>query len=78
MTQDTAGTYKVDVDRLSGSLVVKEIAPIAATEEIADTPAPVSEPNWWLVGGIIASVVVAGLVLYLLVWRKRGTAKSGS
>ena len=33
-------------------------------------------PDWWLIGGIIAICVVAGLAVYFLVWRKRGAAKN--
>ena len=38
-------------------------------------PPPVTTPpspvNWWLVGGIIASVTAAGTMVYLLWWRLR-------
>jgi hypothetical protein len=34
----------------------------------APTPKPV---NWWLIGGIIAGVVVIGLLVYFLWWRRR-------
>jgi hypothetical protein len=29
-------------------------------------------PNWWLIGGIIAAIIAAFLLLYFYVWRKRG------
>jgi len=31
--------------------------------------------NWWLIGGIIAAVVAAGLLVYFYVWRKRGVSR---
>lgn len=31
----------------------------------------VAKVNWWLIGGIIAAVVVAGLLVYFLRWRRR-------
>ncbi len=52
------GNYTVDVDGLSGSFTVVAL---------------VKPPgiNWPLIGGIIASVVVVGLVIYFLVVRRR-------
>ena len=31
--------------------------------------------SWWLIGGIIAAVVAAGLLVYFYVWRKRGVSR---
>lgn len=58
-----AGTYSVDVDGLTGSFTVKEkpVVPVV--------PKPV---NWPLIGGIIAAVVIAGLVVFFLVRRRTG------
>jgi len=60
VTRDVAGTYDVDVDGESGQFTVREAG-----------PAP-SGPNWPLFAGIIVAVaVIAGLLVYFLVLRKR-------
>jgi len=59
LTRDEPGTYSVSVDGLSGSFTVV---------------LPVKPPgvNWPLIGGIIGGVVVvAGLLYYFLVFRRR-------
>jgi len=63
ISRDIAGTYSVDVDGLTGSFTVKEkpVVPVV--------PKPV---NWPLIGGIIAAVVIAGLVVFFLVRRRTG------
>ncbi|GAI11022.1 unnamed protein product, partial [marine sediment metagenome] len=59
VTRDEPGTYSVSVDGLSGGFTV-----------IVVTPPP--GINWPLVGGIIGGVVVvAGLLYYFLVFRRR-------
>ena len=57
--KDAAGTYTVNIDGLSGTLVVK--APPV------EVPAPI---NWPLIGGIIAAVVVIALIIFFLVRRR--------
>lgn len=107
ITGDTVGTYMVDIDRLSGSFVVKEkveslttpppippaiTSPAKPSAEPKLPPAPESsqaeqpltepsptpplpplpseEPtNWLMVGGIIAGVVVFGLLIFFLIRR---------
>jgi PKD repeat protein len=60
VSRDVAGTYDVDVGGQTGEFTVRESG-----------PAP-SGPNWPLIGGIIGAVVViAGLLVYFLVVRKR-------
>jgi len=59
VSKDTAGTYSVDVNGLTGSFTVKEVA------------APVKPINWPLIGGIIAAVVVIGVGLGVFFWMRR-------
>ena len=58
-SKDVAGTYKVKADGLSGTFTVK--AP--------PVPVPPKPINWWLIGGIIAGVIVIGTVVFLVVRR---------
>jgi len=58
ITKDTAGTYTANVDGLSGSFEVREAA------------VPAKPVNWPLLSGIIAGLIVAGLLTFFLV-RKR-------
>ena len=63
VTREEADTYAVTVDGLSGSFTV--VAPVVV---------PPAKPgiNWALIGGIIGGVViVAGLLYYFLVFRRR-------
>jgi len=59
VTKDTVDTYAVDVNRLTGSFMVKE------------KPEEVVPPgfNWPLIGGIIGGAIVVGLLIFLLVRR---------
>ncbi len=60
--KDVAGTYAVNVDGQSGTFTVKVAAP---------PPLPPVKPiNWWLIGGIIAGLVIVGLLIYFLVRRQ--------
>jgi len=73
VVNDTEGSHAVDVNGKVGQFTV--IAPPPSTP----TPAaalPVQPPTKWpLIGGIIAGcvVVIAGLMVYFFVWRKRST-----
>ena len=53
-SKDTAGTYLVDVNGLTGSFEVKQ--PLSPAKPI----------NWWLIGGIIAAVAIVAFVIFLL------------
>jgi len=65
-SKDIAGTYLVEVDGLSGSFIVKEKPVIPVIPPVI--PKPV---NWWLIGGIIAGImVVVGLVIFFLMRRR--------
>jgi hypothetical protein len=58
--RDTAGTYSVNVNGLTGAFVVKEkLAPVTPVE-----PTPVKPIIWWLIGGIIAAVLVVTLLIF--------------
>ncbi len=59
IVKNLTGTYEVDVNELVGSFIVTE-----ATE-------PAKSFNWWLIGGIIAGIVLLGLVSFFIA-RKRG------
>jgi len=68
VTKDVAGTYSVEVDGLSGSFTVRE-KPTAppTTPTIPEKPTPTP---WPLIGGIIAGVIVVGLLIFFLVRRR--------
>ncbi len=57
-SKDTAGTYTVSVDGLSGTFTVKTV-----------TPKPT---NWWpwIIGGIIAGIIVIGVIVWLGIRRR--------
>ncbi len=57
--KDIAGTYTVTVDGLSGTFEVKV------------PPLPPKPINWWLIGGIIAGVIIIGVVVWQVVVRRR-------
>jgi hypothetical protein len=63
IARDTAGTYSVDVNGLTGAFVVKEkpVSPVTPVE-----PTPAKPINWWLIGGIIAAVAIVAFILFLL------------
>ncbi len=56
VTKEDAGSYSVTVDGLSGSFTVVE---------------PAAVTNWPLLGGIIGGVIVVGLLVFFLVFRRR-------
>lgn len=61
--KDVAGSYSVDVNGLSGSFIVKE--------KSALPPPGVKPPiNWPVLSGIIAGVVIVGLLIFLMVRRR--------
>jgi len=67
IAEKEAGSYKVEVNGLVSEFIVEEPAPEAPPP--APAPPPAKAINWWLIGGIIAAVVV-GLAVFLLL-RKR-------
>jgi len=81
------GTYNVEINGLKGSFTVvappaavaparPEAPPPPTPPAPAPAPAPTVPPvppptNWMLIGGIIAAVVIAGLLVYFLLIRRR-------
>ncbi len=81
VSKEDAASYSVAVDGLSGSFTVVAPAPAPAPPPPPPAPAPPAPPpapapapapptNWPLIGGIIAAVVIVGLLLYFLVVRR--------
>jgi len=71
-TRDAAGTYAVSVNGLSGTFTVKAApAPPAPTPPTPTPPTPAEPTNWWLIGGIIAGVIVVALVIWRVGFRRR-------
>ncbi|MBA7631613.1 hypothetical protein ES703_39146 [subsurface metagenome] len=60
IVKDTAGTYSLDVAGLTGSFTVKE-KPVVS---------PAKSTNWPVLGGVIAGVVVLGLLIFFLARRR--------
>lgn len=60
--KNTAGTYSLEVDGLTGSFTVKE-KPVAP---------PTTQPptNWLVIGGIIAAIGAAVGLIYLLLYKR--------
>ncbi|GAI53974.1 unnamed protein product, partial [marine sediment metagenome] len=74
VTRDEAGTYSVVVEGLNASFTVAAPPPQPPTAALPAPPAssapPVTTPtNWPLIGGIIAGVIVVGLLVFLFVRR---------
>jgi len=67
--KDAAGTYSVEVDGLSGSFTVKE----KPAPPPPPPPIPPAAPvvNWPLIWGIMAGVLVVGVIIFLVA-RRRG------
>ena len=75
-TRDMAGTYLVDVNGVTDSFVVKEVAATLEPES-ASTPTPPAKPiNWPVVCGVVAAVVAMGSLLFFLA--RRSHTKSSS
>ena len=69
IAKDVAGSYSVDVNGLSGSFIVK--APPELPPPPAELPlVPAKGVNWPLLGGIIAGVIIVGLLIFFLVRRR--------
>jgi len=69
VAKEETGSYSVDVDGFTGSFTVV-VAP-APVPVPAPAPPVVKPINWPLIGGIIAGVVVVGLLIFFLVRRRR-------
>jgi len=71
--KDVAGTYIADVDRLSGTFVVKGVSPAAlppTTPPVTPPPEPPAQANGWLIGSIIAAVAT-GITVPLILRQRR-------
>jgi parallel beta-helix repeat protein len=69
VTKEEAGSYNVTVEGLSGSFTVA--APSAAAPSAAAAAAPPAKPPiTWPVVGIIAAVVIVGLIIFFAVRRR--------
>ncbi|TRZ47888.1 MAG: hypothetical protein D4S01_11370, partial [Dehalococcoidia bacterium] len=88
-TKDTAGTYLLEIDGISGSFTVKErpeapptvtpptVTPPAVTPPTPTPPITPTPFNWPVTGGIIAGLAaMAGLVYFLLIHRRYRYAPS--
>ena len=80
-TMDTAGTYAINVNGLSGTVEAKA-PPVPPPAPPVAPPAPPPPPpvvppvlppavNWWLIGGIIAGVIIIGVVIWQVIIRRR-------
>ena len=70
VSREAAGNYSVVIDELSGSFTVTEpdtSPPAAPEDESTEAESPV---NWPLIGGVIAGVVVIGLIIFFVVRRR--------
>jgi hypothetical protein len=80
-TPDSAGSYEITADDLTGKITVSEpVATPASSPDTGDvttsqatpTPATTDGNNWWLKGGIIAAAtIVAALLVVFGVFRRR-------
>ena len=61
ISRSTAKTYQVLMNELAAAFTVQAVAPSAPTSP--SVPKPLARVNWWLVGGIIAAVLVAGVLI---------------
>ncbi len=73
IAKSIAETYDVNINGLAGSFVVKEavITPLLEPSEEPLPTQPVKVINWWLIGAIIAAIVVISIVTWRLVIRVR-------
>jgi len=83
-SKDAGGTYTVGLGGLSGTFTVKgppvvvppapPVVPAPLPAPPAPLPAPPAPPtpafNWWLIGGIIAGVIVVATITWILIRRR--------
>ncbi len=71
VAKEKAGSYSVTVDGLSGSFtVVAPTTPTTPTTPPTTPTTPTPSFNWLLVGGIIAAVIVVGLIVFFIARRR--------
>jgi hypothetical protein len=85
VARDVAGSFTVNIDRLSGTFTVTAVLPVPApptptqpvlTQPVPTTPnsrAPTPAPlgNWWLIIGMIAAVIIIGAVVWQVGLRRK-------
>lgn len=71
ITRDAVGTHTVNVGGLSGAFEVKAAPPVTPEQKGAESPLPPAPPepsakpiNWPVLGGVIAGVIVVGLLIF--------------
>ena len=74
IAKDKAGTYAVDIERLSGLFVVKEkvtlpTPPSTLEQPPAPSPAPAKLTSWPILSGIIVGVIVVGFLIFRIARR---------
>ncbi|MFC2065828.1 CARDB domain-containing protein [Chloroflexota bacterium] len=67
-TGDTAGSYTVNVNGLSGTFAVKTKT---SPEPITPTPVTPKSFNWWLIGGITAAYMILVIVIWQIIRHRR-------
>jgi len=73
ISRDTAGSYAVDVNGLTGSFTIKEKpAPVPVP-----TPVPSKPVSWPVIGGILGGVTVVGLLIFFWIRRREVRAWLG-
>jgi hypothetical protein len=80
--KEREGTYSVEINGVKGQFTViappPPVTPQLPTAPTETPPPPTATPpvdqsiNWGLIGSIIAGCIVAGLLGYSFIWRKRG------
>lgn len=68
ISKDAIGIYVVEVGGLTGSFLVREMAP--SPPPLPPSSPPTEPVNWWLIGGIIAAVAT-GIAVTLRIRRRR-------
>ncbi len=66
IAKDAEGSYSVDIDGKVAKFTVT--APAVIAPEVIP---PAKGENWPLIGGIIGAVIIVGLLLWFLVFRRR-------
>ena len=71
ITRDAVGTHTVNVGGLSGAFEVKAAPPVSPEQKGAESPLPPAPPgpsakpiNWPVLSGVIAGVIVVGLLVF--------------
>jgi len=67
--KDVAGSYSVTVNGHSGSFSIRQ-KPAPPPPPPEEVPPPVKAINWPVLGGIIAGVIVVGVLIFLLARRR--------